>query len=91
MLIHQVVSEQFNPLAECPSEQCKDNNIKGKLTLQTRASLFARFQEAKVQELVCACQYFLLHSIDGPSPDGSHSSYYDGVPVQRHDSLDDCW
>jgi DNA replication licensing factor MCM7 len=46
------MSEQFTPLSECPSRDCKANNTKGLLVPQTRGSRFARFQEAKIQELV---------------------------------------
>lgn len=41
------------PLTECPSQDCKENQVKGKLHMQTRACKFAPFQEAKIQEMVC--------------------------------------
>ncbi|KAJ3329158.1 Mcm2-7 hexameric complex component [Blyttiomyces sp. JEL0837] len=47
----EVTSTSFNPMAECISEECKKNNQKGRLHLQTRASKFIKFQEAKLQEL----------------------------------------
>ena len=55
--------------------------------LQTRASRFARFQEAKIQELVESTfpvehvlNYLLLP--DRSSTNGSYSPYHDGVFVQ---------
>ncbi|KZZ88686.1 DNA replication licensing factor mcm7 [Ascosphaera apis ARSEF 7405] len=46
-----VTTKQFTPLAECPSEECKQNNSKGQLFLSTRASKFVPFQEIKIQEM----------------------------------------
>ncbi len=51
-IFQEVPSDQFLPVAECPSDQCKRNNVKGELTLQTRGSHFVRYQQAKIQELV---------------------------------------
>jgi DNA replication licensing factor MCM7 len=36
---------------ECPSRDCKANNVKGELHMQTRGSKFLRYQELKLQEL----------------------------------------
>ncbi|KNC20650.1 hypothetical protein FF38_01467 [Lucilia cuprina] len=46
-----VVSKQFMPLQECPSDECRINNNKGQLVPQTRASKFVSFQEVRIQEL----------------------------------------
>lgn len=46
-----VLSKQFTPLVECPSEDCQQNNSKGQLFLSTRASKFLPFQEIKIQEM----------------------------------------
>ncbi|KAI0219310.1 DNA replication licensing factor MCM7 [Massospora cicadina] len=50
-IFQEVKNKTFLPLAECPSEDCKKNQTKGKLHMQTRASKFIRFQEVKVQEV----------------------------------------
>jgi DNA replication licensing factor MCM7 len=50
-IFQEVNSKQFLPLAECLSQECKQNNTRGKLYMQTRASKFLRFQEMKIQEL----------------------------------------
>lgn len=50
-VFQEVKSDVFTPVLECPSEICKQKNMKGELTLQTRASHFVRFQKAKIQEL----------------------------------------
>jgi DNA replication licensing factor MCM7 len=52
-IFQEVKGESFMPLKECPTDICRNNNIKGELTLQTRASRFVRFQKARIQELVC--------------------------------------
>ena len=46
-----VLSKQFTPLVECPSEDCQQNNSKGQLFLSTRASKFLPFREVKIQEM----------------------------------------
>ena len=51
-IFQEVMGESYTPLAECPTEVCRNNNIKGELTLQTRASRFVSFQKAQIQELV---------------------------------------
>ena len=40
----------FMPVLECPSPQCRSQNIKGQLTLQTRGSRFVKLQEGRLQE-----------------------------------------
>ncbi|KAI8816816.1 DNA replication licensing factor MCM7 [Fimicolochytrium jonesii] len=50
-IFQEVTSHSFMPLTECPSEDCKKNQSKGKLYLQTRASKLVKFQEIKLQEL----------------------------------------
>lgn len=47
----EVKSKQFMPLTECTSEQCVQNNSKGKLFMSSRASKFLPFQDVKIQEL----------------------------------------
>ncbi|KAJ3131084.1 Mcm2-7 hexameric complex component [Physocladia obscura] len=39
------------PITECVSEACKQNKVKGRLYMQTRASKFVKFQEVKIQEM----------------------------------------
>ncbi len=51
--MQQIKSGELQPAVECPSEQCRKNNSKGSLHLQTRACKFIKFQEVKIQELVC--------------------------------------
>jgi DNA replication licensing factor MCM7 len=51
-IFQEITQRQFTPLTECPSAQCKTNKARGQLHMQTRASKFLRFQEAKIQELV---------------------------------------
>lgn len=46
-----VTTKQFTPMTECPSEECKQNSVKGDLYLSTRASKFVPFQEVKMQEM----------------------------------------
>ncbi|KAK4521038.1 DNA replication licensing factor MCM7 [Mucor velutinosus] len=50
-IFQEIKQRQFTPLTECPSEACQQNNVKGKLYMQTRASKFLAFQEVKLQEL----------------------------------------
>eukprot|EP00850_Spirogloea_muscicola_P023878 SM000399S14704 [mRNA] locus=s399:46565:50072:- [translate_table: standard] len=50
-IYQEVTSRTFTPLAECPTGRCRTNYSKGSLHLQTRASKFMKFQEAKIQEL----------------------------------------
>ena len=46
-----IVTRQFTPMTQCPSEECVKNNSKGELFLSTRASKFLPFQEIKIQEM----------------------------------------
>lgn len=50
-IFQEIKQRQFTPLTECVSQECKSNNVKGKLYMQTRASKFLAFQEVKLQEL----------------------------------------
>ncbi|KAH9035305.1 MCM2/3/5 family-domain-containing protein [Lactarius pseudohatsudake] len=44
--------KEFTPIADCQNEnECKRNNIKGSLHMQTRACRFSPFQEVKIQEM----------------------------------------
>ncbi|ALC43652.1 Mcm7 [Drosophila busckii] len=43
-------SLSFNPVSECPSDDCRVNKAGGRLYLQTRGSKFVKFQELKMQE-----------------------------------------
>lgn len=45
-----IASRTYMPLVDCPSKRCVDNQIRGKLYQQTRASKFISFQEIRVQE-----------------------------------------
>lgn len=48
---YQTVSTKtYMPLVDCPSKVCINNQNKGKLYMQPRASKFIAFQEIKVQE-----------------------------------------
>lgn len=51
-IFQDVDSRKITPLNECVSEVCVQNNSRGQLHMQTRASKFVPFQEAKVQEMV---------------------------------------
>ena len=46
-----IVTRQFTPMTQCPSDECVKNNSKGELFLSTRASKFLPFQEVKIQEM----------------------------------------
>ncbi|KAF7728327.1 Mcm2-7 hexameric complex component [Apophysomyces ossiformis] len=50
-IFQEIKQRQFMPLTECPSEDCRNNNTKGQLFMQTRACKFLAFQEVKLQEL----------------------------------------
>lgn len=43
-------SLSFNPVSDCPSDDCRVNKSGGRLFLQTRGSKFIKFQELKIQE-----------------------------------------
>jgi len=47
----EIKSRSFMPLFECPSDECKMNNAKGRLMMQTRGSKFEKFQELRLQEV----------------------------------------
>jgi DNA replication licensing factor MCM7 len=51
-IFQDISNKQFTPLVDCPSQACVDNATRGTLTMQTRASRFSPFQEAKIQEMV---------------------------------------
>lgn len=57
-IFQDVDQRKITPLNECVSEVCVQNNSRGQLHMQTRASKFVPFQEAKVQEMVrlCVCR-----------------------------------
>jgi DNA replication licensing factor MCM7 len=49
--VYQVInSRTYMPLVDCPSKVCKDNQSRGKLNPQPRASKFVAYQELRVQE-----------------------------------------
>lgn len=50
-IFQEVKQKTFNPLVDCPSSVCEENQTKGKLFISTRASKFVPFQEARIQEL----------------------------------------
>ncbi|KAF8682750.1 MCM family [Rhizoctonia solani] len=51
-IFQDISQKQFTPLTDCPSDRCaKDGAGKGALHMQTRASRFSAFQEARVQEM----------------------------------------
>lgn len=48
-----IAGKQFAPIFDCPNEnECKKNNIRGSLHMQTRACRFSPFQEVRIQEMV---------------------------------------
>ena len=50
-VFQETKGNNWTPLDQCPSLQCKTNSVKGKLFLQTRGSKFSKFEEVKIQEL----------------------------------------
>ncbi|KAK9894513.1 MCM-domain-containing protein [Cystobasidium minutum MCA 4210] len=50
-VFQEVDKKTVTPLTECVSDDCKQNNTRGKLHLQTRACKFTPFQEVKMQEM----------------------------------------
>ncbi|RHZ80872.1 hypothetical protein Glove_131g80 [Diversispora epigaea] len=50
-VFQEVTKKTYHPLVECPSENCRTNNVRGKLHMQTRSCKFIPFQEVKMQEL----------------------------------------
>ena len=51
-VFQEVDKKTITPLTECVSVDCKQNNNRGKLHMQTRACKFSPFQEVKIQEMV---------------------------------------
>lgn len=47
----EITAQAYMPLPECPTEECRRNQSRGQLVLQTRGSRFQKFQEARIQEL----------------------------------------
>ncbi|KAF8343932.1 DNA replication licensing factor MCM7 [Cantharellus anzutake] len=50
-IFQDIINKQFTPLIDCISQICLANGTKGTLNMQTRASKFSPFQEARLQEL----------------------------------------
>ncbi|OCF40398.1 minichromosome maintenance protein 7 (cell division control protein 47) [Kwoniella heveanensis CBS 569] len=50
-IFQEVAQKAFTPLSVCPSRECTQNQTKGQLHMQTRASRFRPFQEVKIQEM----------------------------------------
>lgn len=50
-IFQEVNSKVFQPLVDCTSPQCKNDNQRGQLYMLTRASKFLSFQEVKIQEM----------------------------------------
>ncbi|KAG9082268.1 Mcm2-7 hexameric complex component [Ceratobasidium sp. 370] len=50
-IFQDISQKQFTPLTDCPSNACKDGVGRGALHMQTRASRFSAFQEARIQEM----------------------------------------
>lgn len=50
-VFQDVTSQTLTPLTVCPSQQCRTNNTKGSLHMQTRGCKFLKFQEVRVQEM----------------------------------------
>jgi len=49
--VYQIINtREFNPLVECASTRCKQNQTKGNLVMQVKSSKFVSFQEIKIQE-----------------------------------------
>lgn len=47
----EITAHAFMPLPECPTDECRRNQSKGQLFLQSRGSRFQKFQEARIQEM----------------------------------------
>lgn len=62
-VFQEVDKKSITPLSECVSEDCKQNNTRGKLHLQTRACKFTPFQEVKMQEMVSRISGSFFHDI----------------------------
>lgn len=50
-VFQEITTQAYMPLPVCPTEECRRNESKGQLVLQTRGSRFHKFQEARIQEL----------------------------------------
>jgi DNA replication licensing factor MCM7 len=50
-IFQDVASKAFMPVSLCMSAPCTRNGNPGRVTMQTRASKFEKFQELKIQEL----------------------------------------
>lgn len=50
-VFQEVTTAEVSFITECPSEECKKNNKKGSLHLQTRACKFYKTQEVRLQEM----------------------------------------
>ena len=79
----EISRKEFTPIADCQNEnECKRNNIKSSLHMQTRACRFSPFQEVKIQEMVATPRLILTFSLliahlGGPSSCRSHSTVDD--------------
>lgn len=51
-IFQDITNKQFTPLADCPSQACETDRVKGTLNMQTRVCRFSPFQELKMQEQV---------------------------------------
>lgn len=51
--IFQIAGPAFMPPLNCPSKDCVENRANGRLQMQIRGSKFMKFQEMRIQELVC--------------------------------------
>ena len=58
-IIDTVPGPLFMPRLECDSKSCRDNMIKGKISLQVRGSKFTSYQEIRIQE--CSDQVPMGH------------------------------
>ena len=79
----EISRKEFTPIADCQNEnECKRNNIKSSLHMQTRACRFSPFQEVKIQEMVATPRSILTFSlliahVGGPSSCRSYSTVDD--------------
>ena len=51
-IFQDVQGRKVTPLDACISEVCEQNQSRGQLYMQTRASKFTPFQECRIQEMV---------------------------------------
>jgi len=59
----EVNARSFMPLEKCQSEQCKENQTGGKLSMQIRGSKLLRVQECRIQELVSRRSTSMTHDL----------------------------